>query len=345
MLALAQLRRDFSHLANRLSGRRSAPIVKVRAPAKKERALLVADVIRETRDVVTLVLRSPSEHHETRFDFLPGQFFTVTVDGASRNYSASNVPGGEELHLTIKKKDGGRVSPRLFELAPGAALRVAGPYGSFVADPKSSRPLVLVAGGVGITPLMSIARSVAGEVALFYANRSAEDVVFAAALPARVRHHAGRVDRASIQRFFEELPPLFADADVFVCGPDGLTAEVLAALPERRVYTERFTIGGRAAATGGPRTIAIEVNGREHRAVALAGATLLDAGLAAGAPMPFSCSVGGCGACRVRVLEGTVEMEEPNCLSAAERQAGFALACVGRPGTSGCKVRVEGEPS
>ena len=341
MLAIEQLRRDVTHLRNRIAGRRSAPIVRVRAPAKKERALLVAQVIRETADVVTLVLRS--NEPSARFDFLPGQFFTVTVDGTSRNYSASNVPGGEELHLTIKKKDGGRVSPRLFELGAGSALRVAGPYGSFVADPQSTRPLVLIAGGVGITPLMSIARSVAGDVALFYANRSADDVVFAAALPSRVRHHVGPVDRASIQRFMDELPTAFADADVFVCGPDGMTSEVLAALPERRVYTERFTIGGRASAKGGPRTIAIEVNGREHRAVALAGATLLDAGLAAGAPMPFSCSVGGCGACRVRVLEGSIEMEEPNCLSGSERDAGYALACVGRPGAGGCKVRVEGE--
>lgn len=341
MLALAQLRRDVAHLANRVAGRRSAPIVRVRAPAKKERSLLVAQVIRETHDVVTLVLR---DQDGNAFEFLPGQFFTVSIDGATRNYSASNAPGGEELHLTIKKKDGGRVSPRLFELALGASLRVAGPYGSFVADPTSSRPLILIGGGVGITPLMSIARAAAGEVALFYANRSPEDVVFAASLPSRVRHHFGPVDRAAIHRFVEGLPLAFADADVFVCGPDGMTAEVLAALPERRVYTERFTIAGaRAPGNGRPRSIAIEVNGREHRAVALAGATLLDAGLAAGAPMPFSCNVGGCGACRVRVVEGTIEMEEPNCLTASEREAGFALACVGRPGAGGCKVRIEGE--
>jgi uncharacterized protein len=342
MLALAQLRRDVSHLANRFSGRRSAPIVKVRPVTKKERSLLVARVVRETHDVVTLVLRDADGAH---FDFLPGQFFTVTVDGTSRNYSASNAPGDTELHLTIKKKDGGRVSPRLFELPSSGALRVAGPYGSFVADPKSTRPVVLIAGGVGITPLMSIARTVPGEVALFYANRSPDDVVFAAALPSRVRHHHGLVDRSVIQRFVAELPASFADADVFVCGPDGMTSEVLAALPERRVYTERFTVGGRSSAKGGPRTIAIEANGREHRAVALAGATLLDAGLAAGAPMPFSCSVGGCGACRVRVLEGTIDMEEPNCLSSSEREAGYVLACVGRPAANGCRVRIEGESS
>src|SRR5690606_12521232 len=98
-----------------------------------------------------------------------------------------------------------------------------------------------------------------------------------------------------------------------------------------------------ATTGGGARTLVVEVDGREHRAVALAGATVLDAALAAGVPMPFSCGVGGCGACRVRVVEGSVTTEEPSCLTIAEREAGFALACVGRPGRGGCTVRVEGE--
>jgi ring-1,2-phenylacetyl-CoA epoxidase subunit PaaE len=59
--------------------------------------------------------------------------------------------------------------------------------------------------------------------------------------------------------------------------------------------------------------------------------------------MPFSCIVGGCGACRVRLVEGSVEMEEPNCLTDAERAEGWVLACVGRPDVGGCRVRVEGE--
>ena len=70
---------------------------------------------------------------------------------------------------------------------------------------------------------------------------------------------------------------------------------------------------------------------RTHRTTALPGATVLEAGLAAGAAMPFSCAVGGCGACKVKVLEGSVEVDEPNCLTDAERAAGFVLACVGRP--------------
>jgi ferredoxin len=72
-----------------------------------------------------------------------------------------------------------------------------------------------------------------------------------------------------------------------------------------------------------------------------AGQTILEAGLAAGIDMPFSCAMGGCGACRVRLKDGNVEMEEPNCLSRAEREQGYVLACVGRP-HGAVNVEIEG---
>lgn len=372
--ALDQIRRDVKTVGRRLGGEKASPLVRVKEPrstskpkAGAARDLLVARVVRETADAVTLVLRDAAG---APFRFLPGQFFTVTVDGISRNYSASNVPGGDELHLTIKKKEGGRVSPLLCALEAGTQLAVAGPYGSFTVEPAADRErrIVLVAGGVGITPLLSIARSVlalesGSEVALLYGNRTQADVVFASEIDAlaqacgerfRVRHvletGEGRLDRATTARLVAELPPSFAGADVFVCGPDGMMTEVLAALaalgvPDARIKTERFVVASRLSAPAGEgtRTVAIHVNGKQHRAVALSGATLLDAGLAAGAPMPFSCSVGGCGACRVRLLDGSVTMEEPNCLSRAERDEGWVLACVGRPGADGCAVRIEEE--
>ncbi|MDP1795634.1 MAG: iron-sulfur cluster-binding domain-containing protein, partial [Acidimicrobiales bacterium] len=147
-------------------------------------------------------------------------------------------------------------------------------------------------------------------------------------------------------------------AEFYVCGPDGMRDEVLAALAargvtEEAIKIERFAIGPRpqmssssaaiaASVAPGARPIAIRVKDRTHRTIALPGATVLEAGLAAGAPMPFSCGVGGCGACRVKLVEGNVELEEPNCLSDAERAAGFVLACVGRP-CGPCVVEVPEE--
>jgi ferredoxin-NADP reductase len=328
-------------------------------------------VVGEAPGAFTLVLR---ERDGKAFAFAPGQFFTVLVaiDGevVPRNYSASNVPGTPELHLTIKEKPGGRVSPVLARIAAGDRLRVLGPFGSFVVDARHDpiahgpRRLVLVAGGGGITPLASIARTMlaqepTAEIALVYANRSARrpDVIFAAALDELVREHGerfalahvfGPLDRTTTSRTLDALPlAAHPDARFFVCGPDGMRDEVLAALSARgiaddAIAIERFSVGPRpqvatssaaiaAAAAPGSRPIAIRIKDRTHRTSALPGATVLEAGLAAGAPMPFSCAVGGCGACKVKLIEGNVEVEEPNCLTEAERVAGFVLACVGRP--------------
>lgn len=352
--------------------------------------LACVKVVTETADAVTLVLAHPTGRP---FTFAAGQFFTILaeVDGeiVPRNYSASNAPDGAELHLTIKKKAGGKVSPLLCRTRAGDRLRVLGPFGSFVvprapAHAGAPRRLVLVAGGAGITPLASIAAAVLAtepdaEIAIVCANRRREDIILAAKLAELAREHGarlslvhvleeasaelegpvGRLDRQTAQTVLTALPLASRpDAQFYVCGPDGMRDEVLAALADRGVdegaiMIERFTTGPRpqpatspatlaASVAPGARPIAIRVEGRTHRTLALPGATVLEAGLAAGAPMPFSCAVGGCGACRVKVLEGSVELDEPNCLSDAERAAGYVLACVGRP-CGPCVVEVPEE--
>jgi ferredoxin-NADP reductase len=256
------------------------------------------------------------------------------------------------------------VSTTLCRKQPGDRLQVLGPFGAFVVEPapELSRRLVLVAGGAGITPLASIARTVlavepASEIAIVYANRREEDVIFASELASLALAHGsrltivhvledrqGRLERAVATRVLDALPlATHPEARFYVCGPDGMRDEVLAALAARgvtgdAVRIERFSTGLRSMGTGA-RPIAIRVKDRTHRTTALPGATVLEAGLAAGVPMPFSCAVGGCGACRVKLVEGDVELEEPNCLSDAERAAGWVLACVGRP-CGPCTVEV-----
>ena len=81
--------------------------------------------------------------------------------------------------------------------------------------------------------------------------------------------------------------------------------------------------------------------GREHGVQVEAGQTILEAALAANVDAPFSCAMGGCGACRVHLDAGEVLMEEPNCLSRGEREQGYVLMCVGRP-LGPCTIEVEG---
>ena len=107
-------------------------------------------------------------------------------------------------------------------------------------------------------------------------------------------------------------------------------------LPAARVHDEERSSSPaqRAAAPlapSAPQRVTVHLRGAAREVVAAPGQTLLQAGLAAGLRMPFSCGLGGCGTCKLKLVSGRVESEEPNCLSASERAEGYVLACVSRP--------------
>jgi ferredoxin len=110
-----------------------------------------------------------------------------------------------------------------------------------------------------------------------------------------------------------------------------------------RIAEERFNSHeARSGDVGSDKTELLVVSkaGRDHGIQVEPEQTILEAALAAGIDMPFSCAMGGCGACRVRRTEGAIQMEEPNCLSRAEQEQGYVLTCDGRPLTRG-KIEVE----
>jgi len=332
------------------------------------RPVRIVELVRETADAVTLHLE---DERGRAFEFHPGQFLSllVTIEGVEhrRAYSICTMPGGARVAVTVKRVRGGRVSNHLVDRAAvGDRLAVLGPSGSFgvTVDPSARRHLVLVAGGSGITPMMSIAASVlAGEpgsrVTLLYGNRRAADVVFAQALAALAASHGGRfalrqvleepgddprvgqgrLERAVAERELHALAVATVDA-FFLCGPEPMMVDVRTALVEglgvaaERIHEERFSSPAQRSATGKLPTraqpISIRIAGRTHEVTARPGETLLEAGLGAGVPMPYSCGLGGCGACKVRLVAGQVIEDEPNCLSAAERAQGFVLGCVSR---------------
>ena len=330
------------------------------------RRLVVREIVRETADAATLWLADPSG---APIPFVAGQFFTLHVrvggETVRRAYSAMSSPRDpSRVGVTVKRIAGGRASTYLVENArAGDAFDVLGPSGSFTLapDPAARRAIVLVGGGSGITPLMAILGEVLAveresRVALVYGNRREEDVIFARALAELARENPERfalrhVYGAALDaaRFARELDAIDApDAEHFVCGPEPMmrvARDVLAArgVPAEKIHEERFLspelrAAHRAPARAGAR-VTVRLAGREHTVDVAPGRTLLEAGLAADVPMPFSCALGGCGACRVRVTKGTVEMDEPTCLTSEERAKGFALACVGTP-SDGAVVEV-----
>lgn len=91
--------------------------------------------------------------------------------------------------------------------------------------------------------------------------------------------------------------------------------------------------------------VTIEDGDTTHRLELAPDRFLLEAALEQGAPMPFSCTLGGCGSCKVTLLEGAIDVEEPHCLTPDELDDGLRLTCVGRVTSSVCRIRIERDPS
>ncbi|HME71485.1 MAG TPA: ferredoxin--NADP reductase [Myxococcota bacterium] len=322
--------------------------------------LRVAEVIRETPSVKTFVLE-PADSDRTPLPYRAGQHLIVVVDvdGVShrRCYSFSTSPlSGDRPAITVKRLAGGRVSNVLHdEVQAGDTLRVTEPAGTFTLDfdCEASRRYVLVAGGVGITPLISLAETILraepqSQVMLLFGNRSPEEICFRARLanlavtfPERltVRHVlegppsgleacAGRLDGARVLGLIGT-----PDADLYLlCGPQLMMESINAALRGAgvgadRIRTERFAyaVPGTSRLPTEPRGVLFAASGKV--ATAQPGQTLLQAANHAGVALPFSCTMGGCGACKVRLKSGSVVMSEPNCLTERERDQGFVLTC------------------
>jgi 3-ketosteroid 9alpha-monooxygenase subunit B len=228
--------------------------------------LRVAEVLAETADAVSVVLRVPPEL-AAHYSYRPGQFLTLRIpgpDGTSlaRCYSLSSSPHpvnpGGNLTVTVKRVANGRGSNWLCDhLEPGTELDTLPPAGTFT--PRSlDADLLLVAAGSGITPVMSILRAALatgrGTVVLLYANRDEQSVIFADELRELA---TANPDRLVVLHWLESLQGLptragvaalarpFAGREVFLCGPAPFMDAVTHALrdldvPRKRLHIERF---------------------------------------------------------------------------------------------------------
>ncbi len=343
------------------------------------RPLKVAAVVRETPDAVSLTLVDP---RGAVIAYRPGQFFTLAIrlngEVLRRAYSASlpmeeAQPSGS-VRLTIKRVAGGRVSQHLNDhAAVGDLLDVFGPSGSFVVE-GAPPLLVLLGGGSGVTPLMAIARDALSRlpdtrVVFVVGNRSIGDILFRDELDALAARHPtrltlrhvlsappgewgggeGMLDEATTARELDRASPEGA-AEYFVCGPAPMMDAVRSALRARGVEEglireERFSSPVHSVAAGdagGDVPVTAVLRGRRYALVNRAHETVLESALRQEVPVPYSCTMGGCGACRMKLLEGAMTLEEPNCLTAEERSEGYVLTCIGRA-TEACVL--EADPS
>ena len=347
-------------------------------------ALRVKDVVPETADANSIRLEIPPELRD-RFVFKAGQHLTLraTIHGEEvrRNYSLCTAPADGDWMVTVKRIGGGLFSNWVGnQLRAGDTLDVMPPHGSFTTEFSISKPrhIVGIAGGSGITPVMSLIKTLLREepdsrFTLFYGNRDSSSVIFLEALAGLKDKHLGRfeiyhfldqeeqdielfngmLDRERLDEAIAALVPDAAEVDGwFICGPGPMMDAAEGALLDRNIAKERIHIE-RFTADRPPEAVAKEIAQLQTQAegvtvaVTLDGRTrkvpftagnILDSARTSGLPAPFACKAGVCATCRAKVTKGKVEMAARYGLTDAEVADGYVLTCQSVPVGDGVAV-------
>ena len=284
----------------------------------------VVEVVTEARDVKTFRLRPNRLWTGHR----PGQYTAIAVDidgvRVRRCYSISSAPDDRLIAITVKRVSGGRVSSWLHDhVRPGHLVRLDPAAGEFVLPEARPAGLLMLSGGSGITPVMSMLRALdagdaVGDVTFVHYAHDPDDVIFGAELQAIAGRHLGlrlllcpgRFDEARLAR----MVPDFAARRTFLCGPAGLMRRVesmwAAAGAAPRLQLERFTAAGDPPQTAGDdreaRAVELRLARTGRTIAATTAGTLLEQLERAGERPPHGCRMGICHTCRCRKRSGTV---------------------------------------
>lgn len=333
--------------------------------------LRVGSIVVETPSVKTFRLLPASDGGVLPFTFVPGQFLNVafSIGGArmNRSYSISSAPTQREyVEVTVRREPRGAVSRHIVDLLKvGSLIEASGPVGKFTFDGTEADSIVLIAGGVGITPMMSISRylterSWPGDIFFVYACRVPADIIFAKELAAleqaNPRLHVtiamsrpdgtdwkgtrGHINKELLARAVPDI----ASRRVHLCGPPTMMDAIKAALIElgvapEQVKTEAFgatkptpAAAGTTSAPAAPATGPLVTFSTNNKSAKIhAGQTVLELSEELGIGIQNSCRVGTCGICKVRMTSGEVEMAVQDSLDDADKANGMILACQAKP--------------
>jgi ring-1,2-phenylacetyl-CoA epoxidase subunit PaaE len=339
----------------------------------------VIDVRRDTRDAVVVTL-APRPEDRDAFRFVQGQYLTFRrdFDGEELRRCYSICAGLDDgvIRVGIKRVDGGAFSTWAnTELKPGSVMEAMPPLGRFHApiEPERAKSYLAFAGGSGITPVLSIVRTILARepksrVTLVYANRQVNSIMFREELEDLKNLHlarfsivhvleneaqdidlfTGRLDADKLRRLFASWIRVEDVDTAFICGPEPMMLTVAASLREHglgddRIRIELFAAGqqGRArrpapsaaeVAAAGTAEVSLTLDGIARTLhMPKVGVSVVDAALAAGLPVPYSCKAGVCSTCRARVTAGEVEMTANHALEDYEVRAGYVLTCQSHP--------------
>lgn len=339
---------------------------------RKHYLLRIREIRQETAEAIQVIFDQPQAE---RIYFKAGQFLTLVIRKEDqvfyRSYSLCSIPRLDDfLAIVIKRVEGGAVSPYLLDnLRVGQMVEVLPAAGRFFIENsvKFQRHLVMIAGGSGITPIMSMLQAALynephSRVSLLYANRSKEDIIFHEKLKElqsrfterfQILHFLSRETEAAPLPYYpfrldtDRIPQAFSlipqtpdlSKEYYLCGPNALMEQVHqhltnSGISTESIYQEHFTQAPAQQddwANEPVRSIILQMSGTSHTVEVAPGATILDAGLDAGLDMPFSCRSGNCASCMAKLHSGTISMDNPQALLPFEEEQGFVLTCQAHP--------------
>lgn len=346
--------------------------------------LKVKDIKRETSEAVSVAFDVPAQQ-QPEYQFKQGQYITLKLkingEEVRRSYSLCTSPFSEkELRVAIKEVAGGKVSTYINrELKVGDAMEVMTPMGNFhtILSGSKSKKYVLFAGGSGITPMMSILKSVLyvekqSHVTLIYANKNEDSTIFKTEIDALAASNnqlkvayvfehpqgtvsdlqTGIITEQKALGLIENFGGVNAD-EYFICGPGPMMENVKNTLEKLKISKEKIHIeyfnsvieavekADSGAVLGGNVNATIKViqYGIETEFKLETGSiSILEAAIEAGVDAPFSCKGAVCCTCRAKVLEGKVKMDANFALTEAEVAEGFILTCQSHPLTDNVVV-------
>jgi len=337
--------------------------------------LEIKEVIRETPQAVSLSFNIP-ENLKEEFKFDAGQYITIKTklgdEELRRAYSLCSAPNSGEFKVTVKEVEGGKFSVIANnKLNAGDILEVHPPEGKFILKPSGeARTYAAFAAGSGITPVLSIIKTVLAEepksrFVLTYGNKSPEETIFfkellelQAKFPDRLfiefvysrtredNSHFGRIETSTVNFVVKNKFKEHAFDAFYLCGPEEMINQVSDVLKENgvtedKILYELFTsedTGALETNVEGQTELTIMVDDEETTFSMDTKETVLDAALEHDLDVPYSCQGGICSSCIARIVEGKAEMRKNQILTDEEIEEGLILTCQAQPLTPKLKV-------